>query len=360
MALNVESKPRSRVTMRDIARQAGVAVTTVSSALHNTGRVSPDLKKRISDIASQIGYRPKLSAQLLRASKTGRLALIMVVGANRGPTVLSQSGSHGPIIAEFASACSRMKIGFEIEYLESGNDDVVPACFANGQVDGALICGNVDSPVLAKWFEDHAQQYPCVYLDRSNELNVWHDTAGGIYQAVQYMAALGHRKIAYMGIDSPYHVHLNGLKGYQRAVRDFDLDNHNGQWVKLIRREEAYDRSVWIDRQLENARQLLEGENRPTAVMAQGVPDARCMVYAAMELGLRVPKDLSVFTYGMAADAQKSPPCLHCVEPDFSMMIHSALNMLRARLAGEEIAQKNVMITPRRVERQSVSCCPTY
>tara|TARA_Y100001933_G_scaffold263472_1_gene325064 strand:+ start:141400 stop:142440 length:1041 start_codon:yes stop_codon:yes gene_type:complete len=341
--------------MRDIAQQAGVAVTTVSSALHNTGRVSPDLKQRIHDIASQMGYRPKLAARLLRASKTGRLALIMIVGANKGATVISQSGSHGPIIAEFVSACSRMKVGFEIEYLESGKDQVAPECFTGGQADGALICGQVNSPKLAKWFKDNAKQYPCVYLDHVGEYNVWNNTGLGIYNAVQHLAALGHRQFAYLGVDSNYPVHRSGIDEFKRAVADFQLDDQQGQWIKLISKQSGHNREQWIDEQLVNAQSLLTGQNRPTAVIGQGVPDARCMVYAAMEKGLSVPRDLSIITYGMAADAMKSPPCLHCVEPDFSTMVQSALNMLRARLAGEAVAEKSVMVLPQLVERRSVA-----
>jgi LacI family transcriptional regulator len=343
--------------MRHIAKQAGVAVTTVSSALHDTGRVSPDVKQRIHDIADQMGYRPKLAARLLRASRTGRLALIMIVGQGRNPSTLSQSGSHGPIIAEFAFACSRMKIGFEIEYLETGNNTIAPSCFTSGQVDGALVCGKLQDPTMAKWFSDNDKKFPCVYLDQSGEYNTWQDTESGIYHAMQHIAAMGHRKVGFLGVDSNYHVHQAGIDAFDRAVKDFKLDDANGQWRLFIRKEDAHVRSQWIDHQLINARKLLQSMDRPTAVMTQGVPDARCMVHAAMELGLRIPDDLSIVTYGMPDDAEKSPPRLHCVEPDFAAMVPAAINMLRARLAGETIVEKSLKIMPQFTERCSVAVC---
>ncbi len=348
-----------RVTMRHIAKQAGVAVTTVSSALHDTGRVSPDVKQRIHDIADQMGYRPKLAARLLRASRTGRLAMIMVVGQGRNPSTLSQSGSHGPIIAEFAFACSRMKIGFEIEYLETGKNKVAPECFTSGQVDGALVCGKLQDPDMAKWFSENDEKFPCAHMDKVGPYNVWQDTGSGIYQAMQHLAALGHRKVGYLGVDSNYHVHQAGRDAFDRAVRDFNLDDADGKWRQFITKEDAHVRSKWIDNQLINARKLLKARNRPTAVMAQGVPDARCMVHAAMEMGLRIPDDLSIVTYGMPDDAEKSPPRLHCVEPDFAAMVPAAISMLRARLAGETIAEKSLRIQPQFTERCSVAPCPS-
>jgi DNA-binding LacI/PurR family transcriptional regulator len=155
-------------------------------------------------------------------------------------------------------------------------------------------------------------------------------------------------------------VHRSGIDGFNRAVKDFQLDDQQGQWMKLISKFDGHNRARWIEQQLLNAQSLLADDKRPTAVLAQGVPDARCMVYAAMQQGLRVPQDLSIITYGMADDAQKSPPCLHCVEPDFSSMVQNALGMLRARLAGETVAENSVMILPRLIERNSVAVCASH
>lgn len=357
MSTKLESFATSRITMRDIARQAGVAVTTVSSALHNTGRVSPDLKQRIADIADSMGYRPKLAARLLRASKTGRLALILLVGKDRGPTVTSQSGAYGPIIAEFVSACSRMKVGFEIEYLETGGPHIAPACFTGGQADGALLCGQVQSPQLRQWLDEHDEQYPCVHLNHQGRYNVWNNGEEGIYQAVQYLAAMGHRCLGYLGADSPYHI--PALHAFQRAIKDFKLDTGQDRWIKCISRSQVHDRASWIDSQLSNARQLVADADRPTAVIAQGVPDARCLVYAAMEQGLLIPRDISVVTYGTSSDAMKAPPLLHCIEPDSAQLVQAAVGMLRARLAGETLAQESVMIMPRLIERQSALPYPS-
>jgi len=160
--------------------------------------------------------------------------------------------------------------------------------------------------------------------------------------------------VAYLGCDADYTVHRLGREGYQKAVQDFRLDTLGSEQA-LIHVKPLQPRVDTLAINMAAARRLFELEVRPTAVICQSVVAARCVIYIAMEQGLTVPGDMSIIAYGTATDAERSPPCLHCVEPDFSDMTDRAIGMLRARLAGEGIAEKSIGISPKLVERASVA-----
>tara|TARA_Y100000589_G_scaffold331841_1_gene387392 strand:- start:7689 stop:8726 length:1038 start_codon:yes stop_codon:yes gene_type:complete len=340
--------------MSDIANKAGVAVSTVSSALHDTGRIGDEQRKRIKDLARELGYRPKLAAQLLPSSRSGRLALLIPTS---NPVFTLQSGFAGPIIAEFIYQCTNNGKGYHIEFINQDKQNIElpytgPDAFTSGLSDGALVIGYVENDVVRKWLHDNQEQYPYVSLQEPGPMSVSTDYAGGIYQAARHLYEMGHRKIAYMSTKSHYRVHVESLKGFKRAVEDFSLDTHDGKWIKLIGVQPHYQ--DWVRDHSKNAKTLLKASNRPTAIISHDVICARTTIYAAMELGLHVPEDVSVITSGSVYGAEKAPPLLSTVEPDSSSIVREAINLLNTSLMGEPVTRTNIIVDEKLFQGESV------
>lgn len=355
MPTQTSSNPiRRRITMSDIAAKAGVAVSTVSSALHDTGRIGEEQRQRIQELARGMGYRPKLAAQLLPSSRSGRFAMLI---PTVNPAATVRSGFAGPIIAEFIYQCTKGGKGYHIEFIDQNNDPhehiyTGPDAYSSGLSDGALVIGHVENDVVRNWLQSNQQHYPCVNLQEPGPLSVSTDYAGGIYQAARHLYEMGHRKIGFMSTKSKYRVHVEGMKGFKRAVEDFSLDTCNGTWIKLIKPFHFY--SDWVKQHTPNARELVQPSNRPTAIIAHDSVCARTLIYNAMDLGLHIPEDLSVITCDSLDNAQKAPPTLSTVAPDIPQIVEHAINLLQASLLEQTPQRTNIIVDEKLYPGESV------
>ena len=344
---------RRRITMGEIAAKAGVAVSTVSSALHDTGRIGEEQRVRIKELARAMGYRPKLAAQLLASSRSGRLAMLIPTS---NPVFTLQSGFAGPIIAEFIYQCTANNKGYHIEFINQDNNIELPYtgpdAYTSGLSDGALVIGYVNNDVVRNWIQDHHEEYPCISLQEPGTMSVSTDYAGAIYLAARHLYEMGHRKIAYMSTQSHYRIHVESLKGFKRAVEDFSLDTNQGKWLKLISPMPHFQ--DWVKNHGKDAKILLKANHRPTAIIAHDNICARTTIYAAMELGMHVPEDVSVITCGTASAAEKAPPLLTTVEPDSSSIVREAINLLNTNLSGQPVERTNIIVNVKLCPGESV------
>lgn len=342
------------VTVKDVARRAGVAVGTVSAALSGTGRISQECRERVRQVAREMGYQPKLAARLLRASSTGRLGLLLT--DNESPQKASENGFTGPILMAFVAACERAGIGYHVEFLSQARyrdgEYPGPEQFRSGLVDGALVAGYIAPGPVRDWFTANADRHPWISLDEPGPLSVMHDTASGVRRAVEYLAAKRHRDIGYFGSEVDYKVYREGLKGFTEAVQTFGINTAGGAWIKLV--DEKAGRALRIQNNIAAIDSLLNMPQRPTAIVCQSVLAARVVIHQAMRRGLLVPENLSVIGYGTESDAEKSLPRLDCIEPDHAEMVNKAVEMLRSKLRGEDVSQTLAIIPPQLVQRDSV------
>jgi LacI family transcriptional regulator len=334
-----------QATIRDIAIRAKVTPTTVSSALHDTGRVSAQMRQRIEAIARELGYQPKLAAQLMRAKQTGQIGLIL-------PGNPAQSGEPGPIMSHFVTQCESRGLNYHIELHAPSSDFKPPVQLVNGLVQGILLGGYVDAE-LQQWLAAQ-ERWPWVSLEEKSPLAVFSASDEGVYRAFEHLAGLGHRRIAYMGGPTRYLTHRLGKLGLTRSMRDFDLDlgGRGNQWIGTFKEGRRIDliraSAVW-------AADLLRRSVRPTAFVCHGINLARGVVYEAMRLGLDIPGDLSLFAVGTNVEAERALPCLSTIETDYQTMVAQGLDLLQSRIQGNRIDTPERRVPPKLVLRDTVS-----
>ena len=95
-----------RVSIRDVAREAGVSVTTVSHALNGKGRLNPDTRQRVREVADRLGYRPNPAARSLVSGHTGLIAAIPSL-----PPELRVDFSEFGFFSELIAAATRVAVG---------------------------------------------------------------------------------------------------------------------------------------------------------------------------------------------------------------------------------------------------------
>jgi DNA-binding LacI/PurR family transcriptional regulator len=181
-------RPRP-VTLQDVAREAGVAVSTVSRALANPGRVSARTREHVNQVARRLGYRPNLIARALPSGRSNMLALLVAditnphhFGLVRGAEAQARAAGYTLVLGDTQG--SHELEADHLDRLGSAMDGFVLASSRLPEPALQALLGRC--PVVL--FNREADGFPSVVTDSED----------GSRQVVEHLAALGHRRIAYL------------------------------------------------------------------------------------------------------------------------------------------------------------------
>jgi len=220
----------SAVTIHDIAQEAQVSISTVSRVINNTKEVSPELKKRVTDIIEKHGFKPNFIARSLVTRKTAVIAIIVSDISNsvfsalaKGIESVCRQRDYTLIVCESGSYT-----GHEIKLLRT---------MSNRNIDGLLFaCMDVQRDMVD---EIKAQKYPTVLVNQEmsesgmeNPLpSVIIDNVQAIKDAIRFLHENGHRKIAFIGgRKNDYSAGQKRFTGYLQALAELGLE-YNESYV---------------------------------------------------------------------------------------------------------------------------------
>lgn len=177
------------VTIRDVARQARVSVSTVSRALSAPGLVREDTRERVLEVVRGLGYEPNRAARSLITGRTGNLGIV----------VPDLENPFYPTVLRGVQARAR-EAGFSVFFCDSEQDPTAEEGLIRtmvSQVDGVIVCASFLSD---EQLTDLAGTTKMVLLNRTlgDVPSVLMDSASGMAQVVDHLVALGHRDCAYL------------------------------------------------------------------------------------------------------------------------------------------------------------------
>lgn len=327
------------VSIYDIAKAAGVSAATVSRALRNSPRVSPDSRERIQAIASELGYRPNLLARNLRQQSSMMLGLVV-------DDVSDEFGSQVISGVEDESRNAGYHLIVWSAHKNAEAERVAVQTFNDLQLDGVIMAdtwlhSTEELPDLA---------VPAVFVNRRHAGEQVHyvgpDDTYGAYIATQHLLELGHRRIGYISGPLEWRASPERLKGFQMALRDqsviFDPD--------LV----AYGDWRVNSGETEGLR-LLSRPDRPTAIFAANDYMALGVMDAANKLGLKVPEDLSVIGYDNRSFAPFCRPRLSTVSlPLYEMGVEAAKKLI-AMIRDDSLEPSSVSVRGKLFVRESTA-----
>lgn len=329
--------PRARATARDVAREVGVSTTTVSNAYWHPGRLTPALRTRIREAAERLGYTAHPIARGLRLGTTGAVGVLY---SDALPFAFSDPAFSSFLrgVAEHLEAEDRTLALLSGGDPRGGTEDAL----RGAAVDGAIWYGPAaEDPRVA---ELSARGLPLVLVDADPAgalVRVCVDDEGGGAAAAEHLFALGHRRLAVLGIgaeDRPsapvglaalarsrYRVLRDRARGYAAVARRHGLPASKiAAWLAPSRFEAA--RAVGVA--------LLRAADRPTGVLCMSDELALGVLAAARELGIDVPRSLSVVGFDSVPEGARSVPPLTTVAQDHAAKGRAAAELLLAALAG--------------------------
>ena len=339
------------VTLKDIAEKTGVTVSTVSAALNGRGNMREETRDYLLRTAKEMGYEPNSAARQLRNKPAVDVGLII----NDKYTNLRRGGTYLAHISEFLSLCSRGGLSQRIEfYTQEDKDNTLPELIRDKIAGGVIHVGYLTAGV--RRFLEANPEYPLVVFGEPGFYSVRAALEKGAYQAIQYLAALGHRNVMVSLGPVKYDYHRQISQGVKKAFRDFGLIRL-GEELSIEPQAEE-DEEHYMERMFEWSLRVLEQNPRPTAFYCSGSFTGRSLISAAFRLGLRIPEDLSIVTHGIVNEGSSSYPELTSVELNFNGMYTAALSILQQIRNGCKPIQNEVWVDPLLVIQQSTAAPP--
>ena len=325
------------VSMKDIARECGVSVATVSKALNNYNDIGTETRKKIQETAQRMEYFPNSSARALKTSRTYNLGVLFVDEANSGLT----HDFFAHILESFKKTAEER--GYDITFtsnsIASRKTTYLEHCRYRG-VDGVVIaCINFYSDAVQELIRS---SLPVVTIDHvfDNRISVMSDNVKGMKELTQFVYGKGHRKIAYIhGADSS--VTRARLSSFYHTLFDLNVCVPE-EYVS----ECAYRDVEMAERETER---LLELKEPPTCIFYPD--DTSCIggLNVLRRHGLRIPEDISVCGYDGLQIASLLSPKLTTVWQDTTTIGRYAAEKLISLIENPKTTLIEHIIVPGRV-----------
>lgn len=313
-----------RYTIKDVAKEADVSVTTVSKIINNNDSdISAKTIERVKRIIEQKGYVPNNAARSMVTKKSKMVGLIL-------PDI---SNNYFAKIAREVETVFK-GLGYSVILCNSDDDyDIEIEYFyllLKKGVDGVIVVPSVRSS--EEGFKSvKYEKKPMVFLDRVFNFqeteaalgNVYFNNVEGGYQACKYLLDNGHRKIACITGPLQQKSAADRLEGYKKALTEYGVE---------IRDEWIFEGNYRFDSGQSFANQIFNED--VTAVFAQNDLMATGIYSVAIESGIQIGKDLSVIGYDDSDYCEILSPKLTSVSQASMEMCDAAVHMLKDLMEG--------------------------
>ncbi len=276
-------------TQADLARLAGVSAVTVHKALGGQSGVSERMRQKIQNLAVEHGYRINVSGRAMRTGRFGNIALVL-------STVPGRSTVPGGLLTGIQATLDEKDTQLTVARLPDAklaSEGFVPKVLREWSVDGLLI-NYTDHipPNMTRLIREHA--VPSVWINTSQSADcVYPDDLGAARQATRLLLEQGHRHIAF--VDYAHDLAADPEAHFSARAR---REGYEAEMAQAGLSASVVQDQIAPEAQLAAAERLLRSDARPTAALCYAGPDATALYVAALKLGLDVPADLSLISFG--------------------------------------------------------------
>ncbi len=319
----MKEKPVSKI--HDVARRANVSIATVSRVLNSADhKVSSETAEKVRQAIKDLDYRPNALARALQMKKTMTIGVIIPDISNH---------YYAEIVRGIQSVADREGYNIILQNTERKPDQIVKSIYLLREkiVDGIIFSGgtiNGYEPLSAlKELRDrvvvigrHDVNFPAIMVDN----------IAGATLAVEHLVAVGHREIGFISWSENSTTAMDRLSGYRSAL----AQNSCHFEPSLIRQGKLTPESGY-----EQAKVLLAQRKKPTAIFAGNDLMAFGVIFAAIEMGMRVPEDLAVIGFDNIPLSSFFVPSLSTIEVPMFTLGSDSMETLVSLIAGQKISR---------------------
>lgn len=337
---------KNKITMTELARRAGVDVSTVSRALNDSPLVKPPTKELILRLAAETGYAINASARNLRRRSSEAIGIVIPMSPESGQTI------SDPFFLEMVGAVSHAASlkGYDLVISVPQSEERIAErrLLQSGRADGLIVIGQAGRTERLNTLGSHARNV-VVWGGRTGRANytlVGSDNIEGGRKATDHLIKLGRRSILFLGDTELPEVKLRH-DGLLKAHEEHGLQPPDNLVLRL-----AFGGNTTFD-----AVCALVDEGRAfDAIFAASDVLAITAIHALAARGLKVPEDVSVVGYDNIGQAALTTPPLTTIDQNIQLGGEIMVDLLLRKIAGERV--RSTMTPTRLMIRGSCGCEP--
>lgn len=325
------------VTIKEVAKMAGVSPSTVSRVISDSPRISEETKKTVRLAMESLGYHPNAIARSLVSKATKTIGIVMPQS--------TESAFLNPFFPQALSGVSAAahEHGYCI-LLSTGNDEneqleSIESIVMGGRVDGVIIMYSAVENIVLDTLKK--MNTPAVVIGKpinaKETLFVDNDNVEASFKVTEKLIKNGHKKIALMSGPFKFVFSLDRLDGYMNALNKYNIPFKKEYILEL---PEFAKESGYL-----SAKSLLELEERPTALVVTDDVMAFGAMDAIKEKGLRIPQDIEIMSFNNVPSAELTQPSLTSVDIDAFSLGYEASKLIIERIKGEDSKDKVIIPT---------------
>ncbi|MDL4842886.1 LacI family DNA-binding transcriptional regulator [Aquibacillus rhizosphaerae] len=335
------------VTIKDVARIAGVAPSTVSRVIADNSRISLETKKRVRKAMKELGYHPNVNARNLAIRSTQAIGVVMPSSADKAlqnpffPEVLRGIGSvaHEMEYSLYVSTGgTEQELFEEIKRMVHGN-----------RVDGIILLYSRMNDVVVDFLLE--RKFPFVVVgkpyDQENEITyVDNDNFKASKEITEHLIELGHKNIAFIGGSTDLVVTVDRMSGYESAIKQAGLPSPDEYKIHTEFLKSGGREAV---------EHLFSLENPPTGLVIADDLMSLGVITMLEEFGLNVPRDVSITSFNNVYLSEITRPPLTTVDIQiYELGVHASRCLIEKVKNKEELAKR--VIIPYKIKyRQSTN-----
>lgn len=332
------------VTIKDIAKVAGVSPSTVSRVVSNHPRISKETSQKVKRIMEEMGYHPNVMAKSLVSKTTQTLAIVLPRPAEE----LFQDFFFGELLRGILTQSTRAGYDMLLTAATSPHDEAetVSRLVFGRRVDGIILLSSRVNDPLIEMLDKH--NFPTVLIGRTDGhpgiLSVDNNNEQAAYDATQHLIIQGHERIGFVSGPPSLTVAHDRMQGYRRALREAGLP-FRSEWVV---------EGEFLQQSGYRAMSFMMGlPERPSGLVVIDDVVGFGVLRGLTELGFKVPQDLSLVSFNNIALSELAQPPISSIDIGTYQLGYTASQMLVRLIQEESVHQSRIIIPHRLIVRES-------
>ncbi|SNX54624.1 LacI family DNA-binding transcriptional regulator [Thermoanaerobacterium sp. RBIITD] len=326
------------ITIKDVAKEAGVSVATISRVLNNSPGVSDETRKMVLSVIKRLNYNPNLLGRNLRRMETKMILVLLPTISNpfyarivKGIEDVAQKNGYGVMLCNTDSDVKRERMYLEL--------------LKNRLSDGVIFMApEIDEGELNEIGEKFAAVQCCEYKEGANVSHVSIDNFKAAYKAVKHLIGLGHKDIGLISCKNNFLSTKQREEGYKKALIDFGIE-FNPQYVRYG--------DYSFKSGFRATKSLLADADKITAIFAISDIMAIGAIKAANENGLKIPDDIAIVGFDNISFAPMYNPSLTTIsQPKYDIGC-TAMELLIKQIKERGDNKENIILEHELIIRES-------
>ncbi|MCP3028020.1 LacI family DNA-binding transcriptional regulator [Halobacillus sp. A5] len=335
------------VTIKDVAKRANVAPSTVSRVISDSPRISEDTKKRVRKIMDEMGYHLNINGRVLVRQSTQTIGIVMKDSATHS----FENPFFSEILKGISESCHANEYSLNLttgESEESIFQDVIKMVQGK-RVDGIIVLYSKEDDKVVPYLMEH--NFPFVVVGKplygaNKFMYVDNDNIEASRDATNYLIDRGHRELGFIGGDLKFEVTRDRLKGFKLAAEQHGIE------VK-----DHSIKSIDLNDTVENGKKLVKAllslSKPPTGLVITDDYNGLTVMSALQEENIRIPQDVSIIGFNNTMIAKLANPPLTTVDTNPYQLGFEASSGLIDILHDPSKVKRGVIIPTTIIERDS-------